>query len=360
MNASLVTARKFDTMGGVPSGFAFTGAFGLLATSPGASSAGMLSRVELSQGVGAKATRIAESPIVPFPIVVPPTPVPGAPPLPPAPDPNISPFTRSVAPLSNGSAMVVLTQSGFTVLSMNFDSAATATAPQITNVVSTADSSQPLAAGGLISVLGSNLSDTTVSSSASPLPTVLGGSCVTINGSVIPLFMVSSPQINAQLPLSVGSTGQLIVYAPGGISNPFTLNIKPASPTVLQVPSGPGSTTLVPAVFREDSSLPVNLVDPIHKGDHLIIYASGLGATNPPVDPSTVSPSNPPAVLLVQPKVTLGGVNCPVTFAGLTPSQIGIYQINVNVPQGVTQGLSVPLTVSQGTNSSTVYVRVVQ
>jgi len=48
------------------------------------------------------------------------------------------------------------------------------------------------------------------------------------------------------------------------------------------------------------------------------------------------------------------------TFAGLTPGQIGIYQINVNVPQGVTQGLSVPLTVSQGTNSSTVYVRVVQ
>jgi len=85
-----------------------------------------------------------------------------------------------------------------------------------------------------------------------------------------------------------------------------------------------------------------------------------LGATNPPVDPSTVSPSNPAAVLLVQPKVTLGGVNCPVTFAGLTPGQIGIYQINVNVPQGVTQGLSVPLTVSQGTNSSTVYVRVVQ
>ena len=102
------------------------------------------------------------------------------------------------------------------------------------------------------------------------------------------------------------------------------------------------------------------MVDPIHKGDHLIIYASGLGLTSPPVDPSSVSPSNPPAVLVAQPKVSLGGVNCPVTFAGLTPGQIGIYQINVNVPQGVTQGLSVPLEVSQGGNSSTVYVRVVQ
>jgi uncharacterized protein (TIGR03437 family) len=357
MNASLVTAKKFDTMGGVPSGFAFAGSMGLLATTPGSSSPGMLERVDLTQGVGVTPTRMVESPIVPFPIVVPPTPVPGAPPLPPAPDPNISPFTRSVAALSNGNTIIVLTQSGFTVLPVNFD-AATAR-PQITGVVNTADRSQDLTAGGLISVLGSNLSNTTVSSSASPLPTVLGGSCVTVNGTVIPLFMVSSQQINAQLPLTVGPTGTLIVYAPGGVSNPFSLNVKGTAPSVLQVPSAPGSTILVPAVFRESSSLPVNLVDPVHKGDRLIIYASGLGLTDPPVDAGTVSP-NPAAVVLIKPVVTLGGVTCPVTFAGLTPGQIGVYEIRVNVPQGVTQGLMIPLTVTQGTNSSTVYVRVVQ
>jgi uncharacterized protein (TIGR03437 family) len=243
------------------------------------------------------------------------------------------------------------------VLPVNFD-AATA-APKITAVVNTADRSQDLTAGGLISVLGSNLSNTTVSSSASPLPTVLGGSCVTVNGTVIPLFMVSSQQINAQLPLTVGPTGTLIVYAPGGVSNPFSLNVKGTAPSVLQVPSAPGSTILVPAVFRESSSLPVNLVDPVHKGDRLIIYASGLGLTDPPVDAGTVSP-NPAAVVLIKPVVTLGGVTCPVTFAGLTPGQIGVYEIRVNVPQGVTQGLMIPLTITQGTNSSTVYVRVVQ
>ena len=307
-------------------------------------------------------TSTAESPIVPFPIVVPPTPVPGAPPPPPTPDPNISPFTRSVAPLSNGNAIIVLTQSGFTVLPSNFDatsSTTTSARPQISNVVSTADRSQPLTAGGLISVLGTNFSDTTVSSNASPLPTVLGGSCVTVNGSVIPLFMVSPSQINAQLPLTTGTTGQLIVYGPGGASNPFNLSVAPSAPSVLQVPGAVGSTILVPAVFREQSSLPVNLVDPIHKGDHLIIYASGLGPTDPPVDAGSVSPT-PAAVVLLKPVVTLGGVTCPVTFAGLTPGQIGVYQINVNVPQGVTQGLSVPLTVCQGTSCSTVYVRVVQ
>jgi uncharacterized protein (TIGR03437 family) len=358
MNASLVTARKFDTMGGVPSGFAFAGQVGLMATTPGPSSPGMFERVDLSQGGGVKPTRIVESTIVPFPIVVPPTPVPGAPPLPPAPDPNISPFTRSVAPLSNGNAIILLTQSGFTVLPSNFDAANAI--PQITAVVNTGDRSQPLTAGGLISVLGSNLSSATVSSNSSPLPTILGDSCVTVNGSVIPLFLVSPPQINAQLPVTVGTSGVLIVYTPGGISNPFTLgSIQPTAPTVLQVPSGPGSTILVPAVFREQSSLPVNLVDPIHKGDHLIIYASGLGPTDPVVAAGSVSPS-PAAVVLLKPVVTLGGVTCPVTFAGLTPGQIGVYQIDVNVPQGVTQGLNVPLTVCQGTSCGTVNVRVVQ
>jgi uncharacterized protein (TIGR03437 family) len=64
--------------------------------------------------------------------------------------------------------------------------------------------------------------------------------------------------------------------------------------------------------------------------------------------------------VLIKPDVTLGGVSCPVTFAGLTPGQIGVYEIRANVPQGVTQGLMVPLTITQGANTGTVFVRVVQ
>src|SRR5260370_33433411 len=139
----------------------------------------------------------SSSNIVPPPIAVPRTRGPAAPPPPATTAPNISPFTRSLATLSNGKAMILLTQSGFTVLPSNFD--ATTTSPHIDNVVNTADRSLPLTAGGLISVLGSNLSDSTASTTQSPLPTVLGGSCAFVSGSVLPLFMVSPQQINAQL-----------------------------------------------------------------------------------------------------------------------------------------------------------------
>jgi uncharacterized protein (TIGR03437 family) len=92
----------------------------------------------------------------------------------------------------------------------------------------------------------------------------------------------------------------------------------------------------------------------------LIIYASGLGETSPPVEAGTPAPSNPEPVVLNKPVVTLDGATCPVTFAGLAGGQIGVYRIEVNVPQGVQQGLQIPLTISQGGGESTVYVRVVQ
>ena len=117
---------------------------------------------------------------------------------------------------------------------------------------------------------------------------------------------------------------------------------------------------MVPAVYRDSDNLLVTLTNPIHKGDQLTIYVSGLGPTSPAVSAGQPSPSNPLAVALLTPTVTLNGVNLTVTFAGLAPGQIGVYQINVNVPQGITQGLSIPLTVAQGDASSTVNVRVVQ
>ena len=226
-------------------------------------------------------------------------------------------------------------------------------------MVNTADPSQPLTGGGLLTVQGSNLSSITVSTSASPLPTVLGDTCVTVNDSVIPLFLVSPAQINAQLPLTVGASGQLVVHTPGGSSDPFTLNIQGSAPGIIQIPAGPGGQ-LVGSVYRVANNLPVTLTNPVHKGDQLIIYASGLGPTSPPVEAGSPAPSNPPAVVIDKPVVTLDGATCPVTFAGLAPGQIGVYRIDVNVPKGIQQGLSIALTVSQGSSSSTVYVRVVE
>jgi uncharacterized protein (TIGR03437 family) len=58
--------------------------------------------------------------------------------------------------------------------------------------------------------------------------------------------------------------------------------------------------------------------------------------------------------------ITLGGVALPVSFAGLTPGLVGVYQVNVIVPRSVPLGFDIPLTIQQGDKATTINVRVVR
>jgi minor extracellular serine protease Vpr len=103
----------------------------------------------------------------------------------------------------------------------------------------------------------------------------------------------------------------------------------------------------------------VTLSNPIHGGDRLVIYATGLGRTIPFIDAGLPAPSDPPAVLVTPPDISLGGVTLPIDFAGLAPGEVGVYQINVQVPRSVPDGMEIPLTIRQGSGATTVSVRVV-
>src|ERR1041384_7159741 len=70
-------------------------------------------------------------------------------------------------------------------------------------VVNAADYSRDLAPGSIVSIFGTNLASQAEESASLPLPTLLGGSSVELvdgggNVQPLPLFYVSSSQINAQ------------------------------------------------------------------------------------------------------------------------------------------------------------------
>jgi len=63
---------------------------------------------------------------------------------------------------------------------------------------------------------------------------------------------------------------------------------------------------------------------------------------------------------MTYPTATVGGVAAFVSFAGLAPGFIGVYQVNMQVPQGVAAGNAVPVTLSGGglmSNTVTISVR---
>jgi len=87
---------------------------------------------------------------------------------------------------------------------------------------------------------------------------------------------------------------------------------------------------------------------PVRRGEFLTLYATGLG----PVDHTPLAgfpaPLDPLARTIVQPSVTIGGRPADVSFSGLAPGMIGVYQINVQVPSEADTGDAVPISLSIG------------
>jgi uncharacterized protein (TIGR03437 family) len=266
-------------------------------------------------------------------------------------------FVRSLAPLYDRSAIIELTTSGFTVLPWNYD-AAVAT-PKITAVVNAADGTKPVAPGGLISVYGTQMAPVNLATSQIPLPTALADSCLTVNGVAVPVLFVSSGQINGQLPFNVDGSAQMTLRTPGGISDNFNFTILQAAPSIFRSGTA-GPETGLATVTRSDNGQLVTPTNPLHYGDSITIWATGLGRTNPPIDSGMPAPSDPLPSAVITPTVMLGGMAMNVTYAGLVPGSVGLYQINATVPNGVPQGLDIPMVVNQGGTTTTLSMRVVK
>jgi uncharacterized protein (TIGR03437 family) len=337
LNASLVPVKKLDSSTGASSGFAFVDQGAYRTTTTSATAPGVVQSVDLTTGGAIRPTRMVESPLT---------------------GTTGFPFVRTLAPLASRTAFISLTTSGVTVLPWNYDAAVAP--PVITQLVNAADQTSPVAPGGLINVMGTNLSPVNLATNEVPLPTALADSCLTVNGVPLPMLFVSANQINAQLPFNVDGSATMVLRTPGGISDNYLFSILPAAPSVFRSGTA-GPETGLATVVRADNNQLVTPTNPVHPGDTITIFATGLGRTTPAIDAGMPAPSNPVTSTLIQPTVTLGGTALNVTFAGLAPGQIGVYQINATVPaRNVPEGMPVPLVISQGGSATEIDVRVVK
>src|SRR5207248_3053756 len=100
-----------------------------------------------------------------------------------------------------------------------------------------------------------------------------------------------------------------------------------------------------------DASL-VDPSHPAHPGEVLTLYLAGMGATNPTVPSGNPSPGlEPLARVTATTTLTLDGQTITPSFTGLTPSGVGLYQINFTVPANARTG-TLDLVVTQNGVSS--------
>jgi uncharacterized protein (TIGR03437 family) len=215
--------------------------------------------------------------------------------------------------------------------------------------------SKPVAPGALSTLFGSNLAATPASAGTLPLPTVLGGVTVWLNGVAVPLTFVSPLQINFQVPWELAGQTQasLAVTANGVTGTVRTIPLAAFGPGLFAAGGGQG------AVVNAEGRL-VDRNAPARAGDGLQVFATGLGPVTHPPASGEPAPSQALSTTLTTPSVTVGGIPAPVLFSGLAPGFVGLYQVNVQVPEGVPTGDAIPVVLATGgatSNTVTIAVR---
>jgi adhesin/invasin len=73
-------------------------------------------------------------------------------------------------------------------------------------------------------------------------------------------------------------------------------------------------------------------------GSAIMVYLTGQGAVSPPVPTRQAAPASPLSYVTATATATIDGVSAKVLFAGLAPGFVGLGQVNVAIPGGLSPG----------------------
>jgi uncharacterized protein (TIGR03437 family) len=215
-------------------------------------------------------------------------------------------------------------------------------APQSAVVNSGSFAPNSLSPGSLFSIFGDSLASQTATAQALPLPGSMAFTQVLVNGEAAPLVYVSPTQINAQMPLDIptGRTVSVQIRSGGQSTNIVAVNPLAAAPGIFTY----GANQAI--VQNPDGGLNSDAA-PAHPGDILVAYLTGGGPvnaagtlTNGAGSPAGLSPAS------LSNSLTVGGQPAAILYLGLTPTLVGVYQVNFRVPTLAPGRYAVVLTVN--------------
>ncbi len=184
----------------------------------------------------------------------------------------------------------------------------------------------PVAPGSFIALFGQDLAQTVATAGAFPLPVGLGGVSLTINGIPSPLYYVSPSQIDAQVPFEVAPGNATTVLTTGGSALPgVPLTVKAVAPGIFVNASN------FALVRNQDGSVNA-AANPAPVGSVVTAYGTGQGPVSNPVPTGAAAPDSPLSPVMAGVMATVGGQTAVVSFAGLAPRLVGVFQVNLQIP----------------------------
>jgi len=257
---------------------------------------------------------------------------------------------RMMAVDTAGTTAYALTTSGLSIVPLD-PPAPVQDRPTINpnGTVSLSSYTQAFAPGSLISIFGRNLGRSDYFTDT-PLPTIMGGTCVTLNGNPLPLIMTSAGQINAQIPpeLPVGRYPVVIrSIDTKSASAAQQITIAKYAPNIFTDPE-----TRFAAIYHPDGR-PVSKSSPAKRDEPLLMFATGLGpvkggrmVSGNPSPSSPLAVTDPVELFFGDPRIQQAEII--VDWSGLTPGFIGVYQLNIRVPGEHIRGEALPVTLRVG------------
>ncbi len=225
-----------------------------------------------------------------------------------------------------------------------------------------------LAPGSIAAIKGANLMDPDLLIDTAQgydlIPSVLTSFPLVLDG-VNVSFDVPSAGISVAAPVVAVSAGQINVQVP------WELKGQPSAQVKVTIDEEFGQaiygnvvtaqlSDYTPAFFTNSGNVAdaldgsyhvITASNPAIRGQFIALYANGLGpVSNPPADGA---PAGASSTTTTPCAVSIGGQTLPasqVPFCGLAPG-LAIYQVNVQVPAGLTPG-SQPVTISIGGKTS--------
>jgi uncharacterized protein (TIGR03437 family) len=206
-------------------------------------------------------------------------------------------------------------------------------------IVSTASfDGSSVAPGDQVSIFGVNLgpADGVRADASRNLPTTLGQTTVTFDGTPASLYYVSDKFVAVQVPttLASGATARIQVVSSAGSSAVVLQPVVAAKPGVFTYDAGGRGQA---KAINPDGSLngdgSISGSDkPAEPGSVIQVFATGLGPVEPPIPQGALAPAGPLSHATLPVTATIGGRQATVTFAGAAPGMVGLYQVNITVP----------------------------